>query len=116
MSFEAIDKFGDRCVSIFHRLTLFAIGAATGWSAAANMIDIATAKSHASIQDLLLLANSDEKQLALTRHMIDLVTEVGQHMLEIAVIGGTTLMLSISVYVIRMASHQFPSKTPIEIG
>jgi phosphate starvation-inducible membrane PsiE len=138
MSFEAIDKFGDRCVSVFHRLTLFAIGAATVWSAAANMIAIATAKSHASIQDLLLLFifleigamvgiyfKTNHMPIrfliyiaitALTRHMIDLVTEVGQHMLEIAVIGGTTLMLSISVYVIRMASHQFPSKSPIEIG
>jgi len=33
MSFEAIDRFGDRCVSIFHRLTLFAIGGATVWAA-----------------------------------------------------------------------------------
>jgi phosphate starvation-inducible membrane PsiE len=97
-----------------------------------------TSKSHASIQDLLLLFifleigamvgiyfKTNHMPIrfliyiaitALTRHMIDLVTEVGQHMVEIAVIGGTTLMLSISVYIIRMASHQFPSKNPIEIG
>jgi len=138
MSFEAIDRFGDRCVSVFHRLTLFAIGGATVWAAGANLLEMVASKSHASIQDLLLLFifleigamvgiyfKTNHMPIrfliyiaitALTRHMIDLVTEVGQHMFEIAVIGGTTLMLSISVYIIRMASHQFPSKSPIEIG
>ena len=119
-------------VSVFHRLALFGIGAATAWSAGLYMLEIAAAKDRASIQDLLLLfvylelgamvgiyfrTNRMPVRFliyiaitALTRHMVDLVVDVSNHIDEIAIIGGTTLILAASVYTIRKASHEFPNR------
>jgi protein PsiE len=130
--FTHIDRIGEFLVSIFHRLALFGIGAATAWSACLYMLEIAAAKDRASIQDLLLLfvylelgamvgiyfrTNRMPVRFliyiaitALTRHMVDLVTDVASHIEEIAVIGGTTLILAASLYTIRKASHDFPSR------
>ena len=137
--FRKTDALGNVLVGMFHRLTLFTIGAATLWAAGFTVFEIVSSKSHASIQDLLLLFiyleigamvgiyfKTNHMPIrfliyiaitALTRHMVDLVTHVNDSSVwHIAVIGGTTLALAVSVWVIRMASHRFPSSSPIEIG
>jgi phosphate starvation-inducible membrane PsiE len=102
------------------------------------VLDIFMNKRHASIQDLLLLFifleigamvgiyfKTNHMPIrfliyiaitALTRHTVDLVTHTGDTVWEIAVMGATTFLLALSVYVIRMASHKFPSGSPLEIG
>ena len=51
---KAMDKVGNQMVALFHRLALFAIGAATIWAAGVTFVQIFM-KLHASIGDLLLL-------------------------------------------------------------
>ncbi len=138
MNFQKWDHYGDMLVGVFHRITLFAIGAATVWAAGYTVLDIFMNKRHASIQDLLLLFifleigamvgiyfKTNHMPIrfliyiaitALTRHTVDLVTHTGDTVWEIAVMGATTFLLALSVYVIRMASHKFPSGSPLEIG
>jgi protein PsiE len=138
MNFQKWDRYGDMLVGVFHRITLFAIGAATVWAAGFTVIDIFLNKRHASIQDLLLLFifleigamvgiyfKTNHMPIrfliyiaitALTRHTVDLVTHSGDSVWEIAVMGGTTFLLALSVYVIRMASHRFPSGSPLDNG
>jgi len=48
------NPLGNLLVTIFHQLALFAIGAATVWSAVISFHEM-THQSHAGIQDLLLL-------------------------------------------------------------
>jgi len=138
MNFQKWDRYGDMLVGVFHRITLFAIGAATVWAAGFTVFDIFLNKRHASIQDLLLLFifleigamvgiyfKTNHMPIrfliyiaitALTRHTVDLVTHSGDTVWEIAVMGGTTFLLALSVYVIRMASHRFPSGSPLDNG
>ena len=138
MNFHKWDQYGDMLVGVFHRITLFAIGAATVWAAGYTVFDIFMSKRHASIQDLLLLFifleigamvgiyfKTNHMPIrfliyiaitALTRHTVDLVTHSGDTVWEIAVMGATTFLLALSVYVIRMASHKFPSGSPQDIG
>jgi phosphate starvation-inducible membrane PsiE len=138
MNFDKWDRYGDTLVGVFHRITLFAIGAATVWAAGFTVFDIFLNKRHASIQDLLLLFifleigamvgiyfKTNHMPIrfliyiaitALTRHTVDLVTHTGDTVWEIAVMGVTTFLLALSVYVIRMASHKFPSGSPLDNG
>jgi phosphate starvation-inducible membrane PsiE len=138
MNFQKWDRYGDMLVGVFHRITLFAIGAATVWAAGFTVFDIFLNTRHASIQDLLLLFifleigamvgiyfKTNHMPIrfliyiaitALTRHTVDLVTHSGDSVWEIAVMGGTTFLLALSVYVIRMASHRFPSGSPLDNG
>jgi phosphate starvation-inducible membrane PsiE len=96
MNFQKWDHYGDMLVGVFHRITLFAIGAATVWAAGYTVLDIFMNKRHASIQDLLLLFifleigamvgiyfKTNHMPIrfliyiaitALTRHTVDLVT------------------------------------------
>ena len=48
------DVMGNFLVNLFHKLALFAIGAATVWAAAHAFLDM-VAKGRANIEDLLLL-------------------------------------------------------------
>ena len=138
MNFQKWDRYGDMLVGVFHRITLFAIGAATVWAAGFTVFDIFLNKRHASIQDLLLLFifleigamvgiyfKTNHMPIrfliyiaitALTRHTVDLVTHSGDTKWEIAIMGVTTFLLALSVYVIRMASHKFPSGSSMDIG
>ncbi len=125
-----IDRFGNQLVGLFHRLALFGIGAATVFAAGHafwSMMD----KPAASIADLLLLfiyleigamvgiyfkTNHMPVRFlvyiaitAMTRHLVDLVALHPERMWEIAVMGGTTLVLAIAVAVLRWASFRFPS-------
>src|SRR5260221_5731434 len=49
------NRLGTLLVDAFHYLALFAIGAAIVWSAVYAFAGMATGKSHASIEDILLL-------------------------------------------------------------
>lgn len=49
-----VNPLGNACVTIFHLIALFAIGAATVWSAVTTFLTI-MGKSHAGVEDLLLL-------------------------------------------------------------
>lgn len=127
---QHIDQFGNQLVGLFHRLALFGIGAATVYAAGHafwSMLD----KPAASIADLLLLfiyleigamvgiyfkTNHMPVRFlvyiaitAMTRHLVDLVALHPDRMWEIAVMGGTTLVLAMAVAVLRWASFRFPS-------
>jgi protein PsiE len=129
---KLFDRLGRDFVELFHMLALFGIGAATVWAAGWTFVEIFQ-KSHASIQDLLLLFiylelgamvgiyfNTNHMPVrfliyiaitALTRHIVDLITLGDENVYKVAALGGTILTLSVSVLVIRFASHRYPSKT-----
>ena len=126
---KRIDNVGNLLVSLFHRITLFGIGAATVWSSAETFRAILQ-KSEASIQDLLLLfiyleigamvgiyfkTNHMPVRFliyvaitAVTRLIIDLVNKHEANM-EILLLGVTILILAISNALVRYASSRFPS-------
>lgn len=128
---KEFDRLGNTLVGVFHRLALFAIGAATVWAAGWTFFEMFQ-KHHATIQDLLLLFiyleigamvgiyfNTNHMPVrfliyiaitALTRHLVDMVSHPS-NMWEILVIGATTFILAASVYIVRMASTKFPSNT-----
>jgi len=125
------DSVGNFLVSVFHRITLFCIGALTVWSSVDTFLHILS-KNAASIQDLLLLfifleigamvgiyfkTNHMPVRFliyvaitAVTRLVIDLA---GKHEVnfEIFLLGITILSLAIANAVVRYASHKFPSKS-----
>jgi protein PsiE len=129
---KLFDRLGRDFVELFHMLALFGIGAATVWAAGWTFVEIFQ-KSHATIQDLLLLFiylelgamvgiyfNTNHMPVrfliyiaitALTRHIVDLITLGDENVYKVAALGGTILTLSVSVLVIRFASHRYPSKT-----
>jgi phosphate starvation-inducible membrane PsiE len=127
---EHIDKAGNTLVGIFHRLALFGIGAATVWSAGTNFLEMFN-QTRADIDDLLLLfiyleigamvgiyfkTNHMPVRFliyiaitALTRHMVDLIAIGHEQMTNILILSGATLILSISLFLIRLASSKFSS-------
>lgn len=131
---DKIDNVGNSLVGIFHRLALFAIGASTVWAAGWTFFEMFQ-KHHASIQDLLLMfiyleigamvgiyfkTNHMPVRFliyiaitALTRHLVDLVSHPS-NIWEIVAMGVTTLILAISLLLIRFASYKFPSKSSNE--
>jgi phosphate starvation-inducible membrane PsiE len=132
----AIEKWtvpiGNLCVSLFHRIALFGIGAATVWSAAVAFMGM-MAKGSASIEDLLLLfiyleigamvgiyfkTNHMPVRFliyvaitAVTRLIIDLVNTKHEADLPILYMGLTILILALANAVVRYASFKFPSKS-----
>ena len=131
-----LDILGNFLVGLFHRIALFAIGAATVYAAGFSFMEMFN-KHHASIQDLLLLfiyleigamvgiyfkTNHMPVRFliyiaitALTRHLVDLVTHPS-NIWELVAIGCTTLVLTLSVLIIRMASNKYPSLHKDEIS
>lgn len=131
-----IDQAGDLLVSLFHRLALFAIGAATVWAAGWAFVEMLN-KHHASIQDLLLLfiyleigamvgiyfrTNHMPVRFllyiaitALTRHMVDIMSHSPINLWEMVAVGGTTFITAVSVMIIRFTSNKFPSNKTDEI-
>lgn len=127
-----IDTAGRFFVELFHRIGLFGIGAMTVWAAGTTFWHTFQ-NNHATVQDLLLLFIYLEigamvgiyfkthhmpvrfliyiAITALTRHIVDLITVEGNHVNDIAILGGTTLVLSVSVFIIRYASFNFPGQT-----
>ena len=132
-----IDNIGNALVGIFHRLALFGIGAATVWAAGTNFLEMFS-QSRASINDLLLLfiyleigamvgiyfkTNHMPVRFliyiaitALTRHMVDLIAIGDEHMTNILTLAGATLILAISLLLIRMASSKYPSNQHEDLG
>jgi len=132
---ENVKKVGNNLVSIFHYIALFVIGAMTVWSASYAVISMFYNR-YATIQDILLLfiyleigamvgiyfkTNHMPVRFliyigitALTRHLVDLVADGSEHMEEILYMSITTLILSLSVLVIRYASSKFPSSSKEE--
>jgi phosphate starvation-inducible membrane PsiE len=122
---------GNLFVSLFHRIALFGIGAATVWSAAVAFIGMMH-KGSASIEDLLLLfiyleigamvgiyfkTNHMPVRFliyvaitAVTRLIIDLVNTKHEADLPILYMGLTILILALANAVVRYASANFPSK------
>ena len=125
------DLIGNLFVSLFHRVTLFGIGAATVWSSA-ETFHMIFQKGTASIQDLLLLfiyleigamvgiyfkTNHMPVRFliyvaitAVTRLIIDLVNKHETNM-EILLLGTTILILALANALARYASNKFPSNT-----
>jgi phosphate starvation-inducible membrane PsiE len=132
-----IDNIGNTLVGIFHRIALFGIGAATVWAAGSDFIEM-FAQTRAGINDLLLLfiyleigamvgiyfkTNHMPVRFliyiaitALTRHMVDLVAIGDEHMINILTLAGATLILAISLLLVRMASSKYPSNHDEDVG
>lgn len=129
---KKIDDMGKFLVDIFHRFALFGIGAVTVWAAGYTFFNTFT-QHHATIQDLLLLFIYLEigamvgiyfktqhmpvrfliyiAITALTRHIVDLMSKESHLVTDIAILGGTILVLSISVLIIRYGSYNYPNKS-----
>ena len=123
---------GNLFVSLFHRIALFGIGAATVWSAAVAFLGMVN-KGAASIEDLLLLfiyleigamvgiyfkTNHMPVRFliyvaitAVTRLIIDLVNTKHEADMPILLMGVTILVLALANAVVRYASYKFPSKS-----
>ncbi len=125
-----IDPLGNLLVDMFHYAALFAIGAATVWAATHEFLLIFT-KSHASVEDLLLLFIYLEigamvgiyfrtsrmpvrflVYVAITALTRLLIGEAGKHgvdhmdMLWIAI---STLLLAFALLLLRFGSSRYPS-------
>ncbi|MBU3708547.1 MAG: phosphate-starvation-inducible protein PsiE [Burkholderiaceae bacterium] len=127
-----MDKFGNSMVALFHRIALFGIGAATIWAAGVTFVTVFM-QSHASIGDLLLLfiyleigamvgiyfeTNHMPVRFllyiaitALTRHMVDIMSHSPININEMIAVAVSTLLISISVLIVRYTSARFPSKS-----
>ncbi len=125
-----VDNVGNFLVGVFHRMALFVIGAATVWAAGYTFIEI-LAKNHASISDLLLLfiyleigamvgiyfkTNHMPVRFllyvaitAITRHVVDIMSHAGVDMMPLVWSSVATLIFSICVLLVRLASYKFPS-------
>jgi len=126
---------GNFAVATFHHVALFVIGLATFWSAGYAVMEMFQ-KSHASIEDLLLLfiyleigamvgiyfkTNHMPVRFliylaitAVTRLIIDIVNVRHEATIEVMFLGGTILILAFANLVVRYASYKFPSKVNIE--
>ena len=123
---------GNLFVSLFHRIALFGIGAATVWSSVAAFLGMVS-KGSASIEDLLLLfiyleigamvgiyfkTNPMPVRFliyvaitAVTRLIIDLVNTKHEADMAILLMGLTILILAIANAIVRYASFKYPSKS-----
>jgi phosphate starvation-inducible membrane PsiE len=121
---------GNVLVDAFHYLALFAIGAATVWSAVVAFLGMA-AKGHASIDDILLLFIYLELgamvgiyfktnhmpirfliYLAMTALTRLLILDVQAHHapdMGIVLVAGAILLLALATLVIRYGSAKFPA-------
>jgi phosphate starvation-inducible membrane PsiE len=128
---------GNVLVDAFHHLALFAIGAATVWSAVVAFLGM-TAKGHASIDDILLLFIYLElgamvgiyfktnhmpvrfliyvAMTALTRLLISDVQSHHRPDMGVVLVAGAILLLAFATLVVRYASSKFPSAHPGERG
>jgi len=125
-----MNKLGDQLVSVFHRLALFAIGAATVWAAGWTFFELFQ-KHHASVSDLLLMfiyleigamvgiyfrTNHMPVRFllyiaitALTRHLVEMMSHLPIKIDEVLAVAGSTFIISISVLIVRYTSAKFPS-------
>lgn len=122
--------FGNLLVDLFHYIALFAIGAATVWSAIVAFLGM-VGHGYASIDDILLLfiylelgamvgiyfkTNHMPVRFliyvaitALTRLLIADVQHHDQPGLNLLLIAGAILLLALATLVIRFGSARFPA-------
>ena len=125
-----IDKVGNILVGTFHRLALFAIGAATVWAAGYEFFEMFQ-KHHAAVSDLLLMfiyleigamvgiyfkTNHMPVRFllyiaitALTRHMVDIMSHLPINLNEMLAVAASTITVTLCVLIIRYTSARFPS-------
>jgi phosphate starvation-inducible membrane PsiE len=129
------DPLGHLLTETFHFLGLFAIGAATVWAAGVAFFGMFQ-RGHASIEDLLLLfiyleigsmvgiyfkTNHMPVRFlvyvgitALTRHLIGYIQHETVPDISVIYLPVGILVLSISVFVIRYTSFNYPSRPGTE--
>lgn len=134
---DKIDRIGNNLVALFHRLALFAIGAATVWAAGWTFFDLFK-QHHASVGDLLLMfiyleigamvgiyfkTNHMPVRFllyiaitALTRHMVDIMSHAPININEMLAVAVSTLIIVASVLIIRYTSSKYPSDKKDEIA
>ena len=128
---KAADAIGNLCVSLFHYLALFAIGAATVWAAALAFFNMVAA-GQASVEDLLLLfiyleigamvgiyfrTNHMPVRFllyvgitAVTRLLIDIVNVKHESGAPVLYLSAAIAILAIAVLILRYGSFKFPSE------
>jgi phosphate starvation-inducible membrane PsiE len=134
---QAANRAGNTLAAVFHHLALFAIGATTVWAAAMTFVGLLD-KSHATIADILLLfiyleigamvgiyfrTNHMPVRFllyiaitALTRHMVDTVSHIPVNTNEMLAVAGATLVMAISVLIVRFTSWRFPANRDHDPG
>jgi phosphate starvation-inducible membrane PsiE len=127
---KEVDRIGNVLVAVFHKLALFAIGAATAWAAGWTFFELFQ-KHHASVSDLLLMfiyleigamvgiyfrTNHMPVRFllyiaitALTRHMVDIMSHLPININEMLAVAGSTFVIATSVLIVRYTSAKFPS-------
>lgn len=132
-----VDHVGNVLVSVFHRLALFAIGAATVWAAGWTFYEMFQ-KHHATVSDLLLMfiyleigamvgiyfkTNHMPVRFllyiaitALTRHMVDIMSHLPININEMLAVAGSTFVIAVAVLIIRFTSARFPSDKKDEVA
>ncbi|HEY2227917.1 MAG TPA: phosphate-starvation-inducible PsiE family protein [Xanthobacteraceae bacterium] len=127
---DTADAIGQLLVDAFHLLALFVIGATTVWSAATAFVGM-VAQGGASLADILLLfiyleigamvgiyfktTRLPVRYLiyiaitALGRVLIEIVGAEHQTGMDLLIVAGSILLLSLAVLVLRFGSHRFPS-------
>ena len=130
-----IDWFGNIMVKTFHLLGLFAIGGVIVWSAVMTFIGL-LGKSHASIEDILLLfiflelgamvgINFKTSRIpvrfliyiavtALTRLLIGLINVDHKPDMGIVLIAGAIFILAMAEFILRYGSASYPLRTGLD--
>lgn len=134
---DNVDQIGNASVLIFHKLALFAIGAATVWAAGWTFVDM-FAKHHATIADLLLMFIYLEigamvgiyfktnhmpvrfllyiAMTALTRHMVDIMSHVPINLNEMMASAASILVVAASILVVRYTSARYNTEQSDEVA
>ena len=122
------DSVGNSLVNIFHLLALFAIGGAVVWSAIFAFLEMVTVGT-ASVEDILLLfiylelgamvgiyfkTNHMPVRFliyvaitALTRMLIEIVSDINSPHEEILSVVGSIVMLTLAVLILRFGSYKY---------
>lgn len=130
---ETADAVGGFLVDGFHFLALFVIGAATVWSALFAFMGMVQ-QGYARLEDILLLfiylelgamvgiyfktTRLPVRYLiyiaitALARVLIEVVGAEHRTGLDLVIVSGSILILSLAVLVLRFGSYRYPSPPP----
>ena len=131
---ERARLIGTLLVDVFHYVGLFVIGATTVWAAVATFLELIVKKRHAGVEDILLLfifleigamvgiyfkTNHMPVRFLLyvaitaaTRHMIGVINHSSQPGLEMLIMTGAILILSLALLCVRYASFSYPAGLP----
>ena len=127
---RVLRPIGTLLVDVFHYVGLFVIGAATVWAAGWSFVEMVQKKSHATVEDLLLLfifleigamvgvyfkTNHMPVRFllyvaitAVTRHLIGFVNHPTPGF-ELLIVAATILLLAVALLAIRYASYHYPA-------